>query len=232
MTLNAAGITVSFDAVLFDLDGTLLDTLEDIADAANRVLERHHHPTHSIDAYRYFVGEGARTLVERTLPEDARGEETVDRLYAEFRGEYARNWNAKTTPYNGVPGMLDGLVERGLKIAVLSNKPDDFTRKCVEELLGDWTFDVVLGHHDGIPPKPDPTGALRVAAALGVPPERVLYAGDSAIDMRTATAAGMFPVGVLWGFRTREELETSGARAVIEAPGDVFAVLDRPEGGR
>lgn len=217
-----------FDAVLFDLDGTLLDTLEDIADAANRALARHRYPVHPLPSFRYFVGEGARTLVERTLPENARVKETIDRLYAEFLGEYARNWKAKTRPYDGVPGLLDGLVERGVKIAVLSNKPDDFTRRCVEELLGRWTFDAVLGHHGGIAPKPDPAGALEIARTLGVPSGRILFAGDSAIDMETARAAGMFPVGVLWGFRTREELESSGARAVIERPLELLAVLQRP----
>jgi phosphoglycolate phosphatase len=229
LALNAAGTDVSFDAVLFDLDGTLLDTLEDIADAVNRVLARHHYPTYPIVAYRYFVGEGARTLVRRVLPDQARNEETTDRLYAEFREEYARNWNATTRPYDGVPAMLDGLVERGLKIAVLSNKPDDFTRKCVRELLGKWTFDAVLGQQDKIPPKPDPAGAFHIVKKVGVPPERILYAGDSSIDMQTATAARMFPVGVLWGFRTREELESSGARAIIEAPGDLLALLPSVE---
>lgn len=214
-----------FDAVLFDLDGTLLDTLEDIADAVNRVLARHHYPIHPLDAYRYFVGEGARVLVWRVLPKDARSEETVDALYAEFREEYAQNWNAKTRPYDGIPEMLDGLVERGLKVAVLSNKPDDFTRKCVNELLPKWTFDAILGHHDAIPPKPDPTGARQIADDLRASPERILYLGDSSIDMETALAAGMWPVGVLWGFRSREELEESGARAVIEAPRDVFDLL-------
>ena len=230
--MNAAGTAVSFDAVLFDLDGTLLDTLDDIADAANRVLVRHRYPTHPTASYRLFVGEGARVLVERALPEEARVPETIEQLYAEFRGEYARNWNAKTKPYDGVPEMLDGLVERGLKMAVLSNKPDDSTRMCVRELLSGWTFDAVLGHHDGIPPKPDPAGALEVAAELGVPPERILYVGDSSIDVQTAIDAGMFPVGVLWGFRSREELESSGARAVIESPRDLFALLERSEGER
>ncbi len=223
--MNAAGITVTFDAVLFDLDGTLLDTLEDIADAMNRVLARHYYPTHPVASYRYFVGEGAPSLVRRVIPEEARSEETVDRLYAEFRSEYARNWKAKTKPYDGVPEMLDALVDRALKIAVLSNKPDDFTRMCVEELLAEWRFDAVLGHHDGIPPKPDPTGALQIARDLGAAPGRILYAGDSSIDIRTAIAAGMFPVGVLWGFRGREELESSGARAIVEAPQDVLALV-------
>ena len=225
-TNDTRGTPVRFDAVLFDLDGTLLDTLDDIADAANRVLSSQGYPTHAVDAFRFFVGEGARTLVHRVLPEDARDTATVDRLYAEFRREYSLNWNAKTRPYDGIPEMLDGVVTRGLKIAVLSNKPDDFTKKCVSELLPRWTFDVVLGHHDKIPAKPDPVGALSVARDMGVPPEQILYLGDSSIDMRTAVASGMFPLGVLWGFRTRDELELSGARLVLSKPADLLAILD------
>ncbi|MBP2680968.1 MAG: pgp [Candidatus Krumholzibacteriota bacterium] len=219
--------TVLFDAVLFDLDGTLLDTLEDIADAANLVLSRRHFPVHPVDAYKRFVGEGARVLVWRLVPPDARDEDLVDAMYAEFRSEYSLNWNAKTKPYDGIPEMLDGLVERKLKIAVLSNKPDDFTRQCVDRLLSRWTFDAVLGHHDGIPPKPDPTGALQIARDLRLPPARMLFLGDSSIDMETALAAGMTPGGVLWGFRDREELEKSGARAIVGSPHDVFALLER-----
>jgi phosphoglycolate phosphatase len=221
---------VRFDAVLFDLDGTLLDTLDDIADAANGVLSSHGYPTHEVDAFRLFVGEGARTLVYRVLPPEARDDATVDRMYAEFRREYALNWNAKTRPYDGIPEMLDGVVGRKLKIAVLSNKPDDFTRRCVVELLPRWRFDVVLGHHDGIPAKPDPAGALAVARDLGTPPERIAYLGDSSIDMKTAVASGMFPIGVLWGFRSREELEKNGALALIAKPSELFALIDRSSG--
>ncbi len=216
---------VRFDAVLFDLDGTLLDTLDDIADASNAVLVRHGFPAHPVSSYRYFVGEGARSLIVRTLPESARGDETVRRLYEEFRAEYAKNWNAKTRPYRGVPELLDALVERGVKIAVLSNKPDDFTQRCVGELLGAWAFDAVLGLHDGVPAKPDPTGAIGLARTLRVSPARILYVGDSSIDMETALAAGMYPVGALWGFRPREELESSGARAVIDKPQELLALL-------
>jgi phosphoglycolate phosphatase len=219
---------MQLEAVLFDLDGTLLDTLEDIADASNRVLARRGYPPHAVSAYRYFVGEGARTLVGRTLPDDARTDEMVDRVYWEFREEYARNWNAKTRPYEGVAETLDALAGRGLKIAVLSNKPDDFTRKCVRELLSDFTFDAVLGERDGVPPKPDPVGALRIASDIGVTPARIALVGDTSIDMLTATAAGMFPVGALWGFRTREELERSGARVVVEDPRDLLSLVSRP----
>jgi phosphoglycolate phosphatase len=221
---------VRFDAVLFDLDGTLLDTLDDIADAANGALSSHGYPTHAVDAFRLFVGEGARTLVHRVLPPEARDDTTVDRMYAEFRREYALNWRAKTRPYDGIPEMLDGVVERGSKIAVLSNKPDDFTKQCVNALLPRWKFDAVLGHRDGIPAKPDPAGAFSVARDMGVPPERILYAGDSSIDMRTAVASGMFPLGVLWGFRGRDELEMSGARLVISRPEELLAILDSSPG--
>ncbi|MEJ2721375.1 MAG: HAD family hydrolase, partial [bacterium] len=181
--------SMTFEAVLFDLDGTLLNTLEDIADAANTVLVRHGYPTHALDDYRYFVGDGAPVLVRRVIPEAARSDDVVERLYEEFRVEYGRNWNAKTRPYAGVPAMLDGLSRLSLKLAVLSNKPDDFTRRCVSELLPEGRFDVVSGVRNGTPPKPDPTGALRIAAELEIAPERCLFAGDTSIDVKTAIAA-------------------------------------------
>ena len=218
-------MTVLFDAMLFDLDGTLLNTLEDIADAANCVLTRHHFPAHPVDAYRHFVGEGARVLVWRLIPQDARTEELVDVMYAEFRAEYSRNWNAKTKPYEGIPEMLDGVVGRGLKIAVLSNKPDDFTRRCVGEFFPHWKFDAVVGLHDGIPPKPDPTGALQIAWQMRLPTTAFLYLGDSGVDMKTAVAADMLPVGALWGFRTADELLAGGARALAKKPSEVMDLL-------
>jgi phosphoglycolate phosphatase len=216
---------MSFKAVMFDLDGTLLDTLEDIADSANRVLTRRGYPAHSNDDYRYFVGDGVKMLVRRLLPEDARSDDIIEIMHQEFREEYGRNWKTKTKPYKGVPDMLDGLVERGLRLSVLSNKPDDFTKQCVNELLSEWTFEIVMGHHDRLPPKPDPAGAFQIADRLGIKPEEFLYLGDSSIDMETATAAGMYPVGVLWGFRSFDELKSSGARATIEKPQDVFTLL-------
>jgi phosphoglycolate phosphatase len=219
---------VQFKAVIFDLDGTLLDTLEDIADAMNSVLAEDGFPTHALESYRTFVGDGVRTLARRTLPETQRDEKSVDRFTARMRAAYARNWNAKTTPYPGVPEMLDAIAERDLKIAILSNKPDDFTRLCVEELLPKWRFDVVAGHRDGIPLKPEPGGAVAVASQLGFPPAEILYVGDSGMDMQTAVGAGMTPVGVLWGFRSRKELLDAGAAALAVVPSDVVSFLDRP----
>jgi phosphoglycolate phosphatase len=214
-----------FDAVIFDLDGTLLDTLEDIADAANSVLAAHGYPTHSLADFRYFVGDGARELTRRVLPEKARDDATVDKILAEFKQQYGANWNNKTSVYAGVPEMLDGLVARGLALAVLSNKPDDFTKNCVAELLPDWSFEIVIGLREGLPPKPDPMGAFDVARRLGFRSQRIVFVGDTSVDMKTAVAAGMFPVGALWGFRTADELQLSGAQAIIEKPEDVLSLL-------
>jgi phosphoglycolate phosphatase len=214
-----------FDAVIFDLDGTLLDTLEDIADSANSILARHGYPQHPLDDYRYFVGDGVRKLTRRVLPETARDDATVDKMVKEFRREYDANWNNKTTVYPGVPGMLDGLTARGLPLSIFSNKPDDFTKKCVTELLPAWSFEIIMGLRKGVPPKPDPLGAFEIARQLGLRPPQIIFVGDTSIDMKTAVVSGMFPVGALWGFRTADELQLSGAQAIIEKPEDVLYLL-------
>jgi phosphoglycolate phosphatase len=214
-----------YKAVLFDLDGTLLDTLEDIADAANRVLSARGLPVHPMDAYRFFVGEGVAMLISRALPEDKRDAETVRSCLEAYRADYGRHWNVKTRPYDGIAAMLDALTARGLKLAILSNKPHEFTQRCVREFLPNWSFDVVIGQRDGVPLKPDPAGALAIAHTLGIPPAACLYLGDTAVDIKTAIAAGMTPVGVLWGFRSAEELRQSGANILIEQPLEVVGLL-------
>jgi phosphoglycolate phosphatase len=216
---------MKWKAVVFDLDGTLLDTLEDLADSMNRVLAAHNYPAHEVEKYKYFVGDGMRTLVWRTFPEGARTGESVEAGLAEMKEEYARRWNNKTKPYGGIPEMLDGLVSKGLKLAVLSNKADHFSRLMVEKLLPDWPFNPVFGERQGVSKKPDPAGALEIAGMLGVTPEECLYLGDTGVDMKTATAAGMYPVGVLWGFRKAEELVENGARILIAKPLTVLDLL-------
>jgi phosphoglycolate phosphatase len=216
---------MNFKAVIFDLDGTLLDTLEDIADAANHVLSQRGFPTHDTDAYRHFVGDGVNILLTRVLPEKNQNEEVVAECVQAFREAYGHHWNVRTRPYEGVPEMLDGLTAKGLKMAVLSNKPDDFAKKCVAELLSKWRFEVVFGFHNGIPPKPDPGGALQIAELMDTEPEQILYLGDTDVDMKTALAAGMFPVGALWGFRSVEELRNSGAETVIALPQDLLPLV-------
>jgi len=214
-----------FRAVLFDLDGTLLDTLEDLADAMNEALAQMNLPPHPVAAYRHFVGDGVVNLARRALGPERSDSPTVQDCVARMRDAYSRCWDRKTCPYDGVPELLDELSRRGLPLAVLSNKPDDFTRLCVERLLPRWRFAAVQGVTDHVPPKPDPAGVARVVERLGVPPETFLYLGDTATDMRTAGAAGMFAVGALWGFRDAEELRGAGAAALIERPEDLLGLL-------
>jgi phosphoglycolate phosphatase len=216
-----------FRATIFDLDGTLLDTLDDIANAANRVLAARGFPTHPNPSYRTFIGEGVVKLMGRALPERHQDEATVQACVSAYVQEYERTWNALTKPYAGVPEMLDALAVRGMKLAVLSNKPDHFTQRCVDELLVKWAFDVVLGASDKYPRKPDPTSAIDIARRLGVPPAECLYVGDSGIDMQTARAAQMCAVGALWGFREQEELLKAGAQLLINKPSEVLESLDR-----
>lgn len=214
-----------YKAVLFDLDGTLIDTLEDIGNAVNRVLAVKGFPTHKLDVYRYFVGDGVAMLITRALPEEERNGDTIGVCLDAFREDYGRNWSVKTRPYDGVSEMLDALVSHGLKLAILSNKPHEFTKQCVSELLPNWTFNPILGERDGVPCKPDPAGALAVAEHLDIYPGDFLYVGDTGIDMKTANAVGMFPIGVLWGFRPAEELEEAGAQVLIERPMEILNLL-------
>lgn len=211
-------------AVLFDLDGTLLDTLQDIADACNAALARHGFPPHPVDSYRYFVGDGVPVLVARTVPAPEQTDETLASMTAAYREEYERRWNSATTLYPGIAELLDQLTQRGIRLAVLSNKPDDFTRRCIAEFLARWTFSAVLGASLAFPPKPEPAAARHIARTLDLPPEEFFYLGDTPTDMRAAAAAGMHPVGVLWGFRQAEELKAAGARQLISYPRELLEI--------
>jgi phosphoglycolate phosphatase len=214
-----------YKAILFDVDGTLLNTLEDLSDSVNRVLAGKGFPTHKLEAYRYFIGDGSAMLITRALPEEKRNDDTIRSCIEMFIEDYGRNWNVRTKSYDGVTEMLDALMARGLKIAALSNKPHEFTKRCVNHFLSNWTFEVVLGYRDAVPLKPDPASALEVAKRLNIPPVDFLFLGDSAVDMKTAIAAGMYPVGALWGFRAIEELQENGAQALIERPLEILNLL-------
>lgn len=214
-----------FEAVLFDLDGTLIDTADDIGDAVNRVLSKRNFPTHSNFTYRKFVGDGSRTLIERALPEKYRNDETIDDCLIEYIEDYSRHYNVKSKLYFGIPHLLDTLKAKGLKLAILSNKPHTIAENCVKTFLSTWDFDIVLGQRDSVPRKPNPQGAFEIAKILSIPPSHFLYLGDTAIDMKTAVAAGMYPVGVLWGFRHKKEMLENGACAVIEEPMEVLDII-------
>ena len=215
----------NFKAVIFDLDGTLINSLQDIADSMNRVLAAKGFPTHNYEDYRYFIGKGLRNLVGRTLSDKDRTEENIIGLYADLTEDYEKNCLQNTKLYQGIPDLLNGLQKHQLKLAVLSNKADSFTRKIADELLAFWPFDVILGSKENLPRKPDPTGALLVSKALNADPAETLYVGDTSVDMSTAIAAGMFPVGVSWGFRTKEELLENGAKIVIDKPEELLELL-------
>lgn len=212
-------------AVLFDLDGTLLDTLDDIGGAMNLVLADHGLPQYPLSRYRWFVGDGAEVLVRRALPAGQATEALVRQCLADFRTAYAQCWNVRTKPYPGIPELLDALTERGMGMAVLSNKPHEFTVRCVDTYLPRWRFAAVFGEEPGRLRKPDPAGALEIAQCLNVPPRDIVYLGDTATDMQTARAAGMLPVGALWGFRPASELLAAGARHLIETPAGLLDLL-------
>ncbi len=215
---------MKYKAVLFDLDGTLLNTLEDLATSMNLVLERNGYPTHTLEEYKYFIGDGVDKLVRRALPPDVPEAET-NKFISVMREEYRKHYNEKTRTYKGIPEMLESLVARGLKLAILSNKPHDLTQEVVSRILPHWRFNQVLGAKPQIPKKPDPTGALEIAVDLNILPEEVLYLGDTDTDMKTANSAGMYPVGALWGFRTADELSAAGAKALVENPMDLMRLL-------
>lgn len=217
--------SMEFKVILFDLDGTLLDTLKDLGNSVNRVLAERGFPTHDLDRYRYFVGDGAMMLITRALPKQKRNNDVIQACVDAFKKDYSQNWKVKTRLYYGIAEMLDELIAQNLKLAVLSNKPHKFTKQCVDELLSNWRFEIVIGQRDAVPRKPSPEGALEIAEHLNTKPENVLYLGDSAVDMQTAVAAGMFPAGVLWGFRSGKELHDSGAKALIERPLEVLSLL-------
>jgi len=212
-------------AVLFDLDGTLLDTLQDLADSTNRALARLGFPPHEVDEYRYFVGGGRDVLAFRALPADQRDKVNIDKLVSEIDSDYLDHWEDNTKLYAGVSQLLDALTERGIKLAVLSNKAHNFTELMVSRMLARWHFEEVIGASASIPRKPDPTVALQIARRLKIPPAAFIYLGDSDIDMKTAVAAGMYPVGAGWGFRPADELIASGAKMVIDQPCDLLRLL-------
>lgn len=209
---------MAYKAVLFDLDGTLLNTLEDLANSMNSVLNRFDFPIHAVDAYKNFVGEGVEYLTYSSLPENQRGDDVVAQCMNAMKEEYSRRMMEKTLVYPGIPELLTQLTKDRIKMAILSNKPDDFTQILVKKLLPHWNFESVVGSQESLPKKPDPAAAFFIAKSLGTEPRDFIYLGDTKIDMVTADLSGMYPVGALWGFRSREELLESGAKALIEHP--------------
>ena len=207
---------MKYRAVIFDLDGTLINTLDDLAASTNQALRRYSLPEHPAEAFKTFIGDGTRTLISRCIPSDH--QHLVDEILDLMEAHYHQHYADLSRPYPGVPEMIQSLQQMSLPLAVLTNKPTEFARPLVDKYFDPGTFQIVMGHTDQYPLKPDPTSALAIAGKLGAAPSHAAYLGDTAIDMQTALAANMFAVGALWGFRDRAELVASGAQALIDLP--------------
>lgn len=206
-----------FRGCIFDLDGTLLNTLDDISDSMNAVLQKRNLPLRSIEDIKIFVGDGLRTLVLKSLPEAVRYD-LEEECLKEMIVEYSDRWHNKTVKYAGIDQLIEFLLRNSIKMAVLSNKAEEFTKRISDHYFNSGIFSAVIGERDDIPRKPAPDGALKIAKDLSLKPSEMFYIGDTNTDMFTAINAGMFPVGAGWGFRGEEELRESGARIIMMKP--------------
>lgn len=212
--------------VIFDLDGTLLNTIADLAAATNQALQHYGYPTHEVEAYRFFVGNGINKLFERALPETERTEENILKIRSRFVPYYDTHNADLSRPYPGIPELLRTLQQKGVKIAVASNKYQAATRKLIAHYFPEINFVEVLGQREGIPAKPDPCIVHDIIAKAGVKQEEALYVGDSNVDMQTAHNAGVTAVGVAWGFRPRTELEALHPAHIIENAEELLSFLN------
>ena len=212
--------------VIFDLDGTLLNTIEDLAQSANYALEKNEFATHSMASYPFFVGNGVRRLITRVLPEDHRDEETVDRLLKDFKEYYNEHCTQYTKPYDGMPELLMDLHEMGVRMAVASNKYQLAVDKIINHYFPDINFVAIEGQREGMNIKPDPSVVFSILAKAQVPKAETLYVGDSGVDMETARRACVDSVGVTWGFRPQKELNEYHANCIVDRPIDILDVVE------
>ena len=216
-------------AVLFDLDGTLANSIEDLANSTEKALKKLGFSGHTLAEYKYFVGDGIPKLIERALPANKRDKETVNACLELFMADYRVHYHDKTNAYDGVREMLSELKSGGLKLAVISNKAQEMAEKVASTLFGD-IFDLVAGKREGYKTKPDPALTLFVMDSLGVSPSECALAGDSGMDMAAAVNAGALPIGVLWGFRTAEELQKNGAEYLFSSPAEITDLIEKLNG--
>ena len=216
-----------FKVVIFDLDGTLLNTLEDIADCTNEVMKQNDFPISELSRYNYFVGNGIEDMVRSALPESERNNDSfVKKCTLEFANIYKDGWKNKTSIYDGILDLIRIIKSKNMKIAILSNKPDNFTKETIAHFFKDTEFDAIWGKKDEFPLKPSPESALALIKKLNVKAADVLYVGDTSIDMITAESSGFTSVGVLWGFRTEKELEVSGAQYIVKHPKEIIKIIE------
>lgn len=217
------------ELIIFDLDGTLINSIKDLGAATNFALEKNGFPTHPLESYPMFVGNGVANLIRRALPEDARTDATVARLREDFTGYYDVHNLDYTVPYEGIPELLEEVQGKGVKIAVASNKYDAATKKLVTALFPGIRFAAIEGQKEGIPVKPDPSIVFSILATTGTMKKDVLYVGDSGVDMETARRACVDSVGVTWGFRSEEELRANFASHIVNAPDEILPLVESEE---
>lgn len=215
---------MKFKGIIFDLDGTLVNSLEDIADSMNTVLQNLNYPTHSYEDYQYFIGSGLRNLVSKAMPETHQEDKQIDSSYHLMVDVYKENCTRKTKSYDGIFELLDHLISRNMKISVFSNKSDILTKEITAALFPNY-FHPIIGMTTESLKKPNPFKALEISNSLGLKAEEIIFVGDSGIDMQTATNANMYAVGVSWGYRSSEELIADGAKQVLNQPADLLAIL-------
>lgn len=212
-------------AALFDLDGTLANSLEDLAQGVNLALTTYGYPTHETEAFKYFVGDGIPKMIERALPEGERDADNIEKLRKIFHAHYSVHYADNTYAYSGVPELVNTLKSKGFLVAVVTNKAQDMADIVVNKLYGD-AFDLVFGQRAGIPAKPDPTAALMAMQQLGVTPEECVFLGDSGMDILAAVNSGAVPVGETWGFRKEDELLENGAKYIINTPDELMNIIE------
>ncbi|MBN1769582.1 MAG: HAD-IA family hydrolase [Prolixibacteraceae bacterium] len=216
-----------FGGIIFDLDGTLLDSIEDIAMASNKVLINNGLPGHSLDKYVEFIGNGARRIIQRALPEHLKLDDVVvEKILDEYKTAYKENIVVKSCLFEGISELLLHLNNRKIPIAINTNKPHDQTMLIAQKLLNDFIFAVLVGQRDENQKKPDPFGALYIANHLGLKPEEILFVGDSAVDVKTAQNAGMQMVGVSWGYSKENELENAGCETIVDSVSELRILID------
>lgn len=210
--------------VIFDLDGTLLNTLDDLAESVNQALEAHGLPAHPVDSYRLFIGTGSKNMIRQAVGTGANAPVT-EMILREYKDIYAKRWGRLTAKYPGIDGVLDWFDANAIQYAVLTNKPREFTVRMIDYYFSGRNFAAVIGQKDGEPLKPDPANAHKIIAASHCGPREAAFVGDSGVDMETAVNAGICPVGALWGFRDEDELLRHGAKHIAKAPIELIKII-------
>jgi phosphoglycolate phosphatase len=217
---------MKYRAVIFDLDGTLLDTLYDLGNSGNILLNRYSFPVHPIEKYKAFIGDGAKKLVERILPAEKRENGFIEKLTKEFKEIYAENCDVNTKTFPGIEALLEELRKKNIKMSILSNKPHELTMQVVKNHLPENSFEIVRGHIDGEPRKPDASIAVKMVHKMGLSALETIFLGDMENDINTALNGKFYPVAVSWGMRSKEQLSASGAKIIIEKPLDLLKMFE------